>query len=80
MTIFDMITFGFGLFVFILILWATWRMAMLPKPPYPEDGGANVADERISSIRQTLDEDRTELRASDFAALEPHTHIRAGTK
>ena len=46
----------------------------------PEDEGRATANERIDSIRQSLDGDRTELRASDFAALEPRTHVRAGTK
>ena len=80
MNIYDAISFAFGFAMFLLICWVAWRVGHLPKPSYPEDGGASVADERIDSIRQSLDGDRAELRASDFAALEPHTHIRAGER
>ena len=66
----------------LVILWLAVcvLVLMIFKGSSMEDKGAYTADERIDSIRQSLDGDRTELRASDFAALEPHTHVRAITE
>jgi len=75
----EIINWVIGTFVFVVFVWAAWRIGTLERG-HVEDAGAKVADERIDSIRQSLDGDRAELRASDFAALEPHTHIRAGTR